>query len=44
MQTAMGGMLTHSIGMDTTHMAIGFMNLTYNLMRVDCLIHYQKSN
>jgi IS5 family transposase len=42
MQTAMGGMLIRCIGMARAHVAIGLMNLTYNLMRIECLIRNQK--
>jgi IS5 family transposase len=42
MQTSMGGMLIRSIGMARAHVAIGLMNLTYNLTRVECLIRNQK--
>jgi IS5 family transposase len=42
MQTAMGGMLIRSIGMARAHVAIGLMNLTYNLTRIECLIRNQK--
>ncbi len=42
MQTAMGGMMIRSIGFARAHVAIGLMNLTYNIMRVECLIRTQK--
>lgn len=42
MQTAMGGMLVRSIGFARANVAIGLMNLTYNLMRIECLIRLQK--
>ncbi len=42
MQTAMGGMMLRSIGFARAHVAIGLMNLTYNLMRIECLIRLQK--
>jgi transposase, IS5 family len=42
MQTSMGGMLIRSIGMARAHVAIGLMNLTYNLTRIECLIRNQK--
>ena len=42
MQTAMGGMLIRSIGFARAHVAIGLMNLTYNLSRIECLIRHQK--
>jgi IS5 family transposase len=41
MQTAMGGMLIRCIGMARAHVAIGLMNLTYNLTRIECLIRTQ---
>jgi transposase, IS5 family len=41
MQTAMGGMLIRSIGMARAHVAIGLMNLSYNLTRIECLIRNQ---
>jgi IS5 family transposase len=41
MQTAMGAMLIRSIGMARAHVAIGLMNLTYNLTRIECLIRTQ---
>jgi IS5 family transposase len=42
MQTVMGGMLIRSMGMARAHVAIGLMNLTYNIMRIECLIRNQK--
>jgi IS5 family transposase len=42
MQTSMGGMLIRSIGIARAHVAIGLMNLTYNLTRIECLIRNQK--
>jgi IS5 family transposase len=42
MQTAMGGMLIRCIGLARAQVAIGLMNLTYNLMRIECLIRNQK--
>ncbi len=41
MQTSMGGMLIRSIGIARAHVAIGLMNLAYNLSRVECLIRHQ---
>lgn len=42
MQTAMGGMLIRSIGMARAHVAIGLMNLTYNIMRIEGLLRLKK--
>jgi IS5 family transposase len=42
MQTAMGGTLIRCVGFARAHVAIGLMNLTYNLMRIEYLIRNQK--
>ena len=42
MQTVLGGMLIRSIGFARAHVAIGLMNLTYNLTRIECLIRLEK--
>jgi IS5 family transposase len=42
MQTTMGGMLIRSIGFARAHVAIGLMNLTYNIMRIEALLRLEK--
>lgn len=42
MQTAMGGMLVRSIGFARAHVAIGLMNLTYNIVRIEALLRLEK--